>query len=170
MQATTESVDVLIATIRRLQMVGAATTYTTVGTGGDLIATMRNMNAVITGINGQVCDLEASLPRLLTELIVINDDVNIVAELRAMTAEFEVNEISLEASLTPLTMEASSQYDHLTTSLQPLSGIFTGYITSINTLETELQELTANMISFSVIPPDGETCEPYQTLRYEEVV
>ena len=170
MWATTESIDVLVASFRKMTMTGAATTSATIGTGGDLVATMRNMEAVITGIQGQVCDLEVTLPKLLAEMLSGTDEAHIVATLESMTAELEVNDVSLEASLKPLTAQLISKYDHLTASFKPLTVTLTGYTTGENILEAEFEELTLVMYSFTLTPPDGETCEPYETLQYEEVV
>jgi hypothetical protein len=170
MWATTESVDVLIASLRRMTMTGTATTSATAGTGGNLIATMRNMDARIIGQNGAVCDLETTLPRLLAEILSGTDEAHIIAELELMTAELEVNDVSLEASLKTLTAQLTSKYDHLTTSLRPLTATFTGYETGQNNLVAEFEELTLIMYSFTLTPPDGEDCEPYETLKYEEVV
>ena len=170
MLATTESVDILIATLRSLTMTGAATASTTIGTDGDIVATMKRMEAVITGINGQVCDLEGTIPKLIAEMLSGTDEANIAATLELMTTQFEVNEVSMEASFKPLTAEFTSKFDHLTASLKPITGVLTGYETSQNHLVIEFQDLTLTMFSFTLTPPDGETCEPYKTLEYEETV
>jgi len=170
MQATTESIDTLITSLQALRMVGAATSYTTEGIGANLVATMRNMGAVITGINGQVCDLEGTLPRLLAEMTTPPEGYSLEAQLEFITAQFEVNEVSMEASIKPLTAELTSKYDHLTAQLMDITGTLTGSYLGYNDLTAELEELLMTAYSFTVIPPGGETCEPYETLKYEEEV
>jgi len=170
MQATTESIDTLVTSLQALRMVGAATSYKTEGIGASLVATMRSMGAVITGVNGQVCDLEGTLPKLLAEMTTPPEGYSLEAHLEFITAQLEVNEVSMEASIKPLTAELTSKYDHLTTQLMDITGTLTGSYLGYNNLTIELEELLMTAYSFAVIPPDGETCEPYETLKYEEEV
>jgi hypothetical protein len=201
MQATTESVDMLICTLRNLQMIGTIV-HSEVGfggAGGDIIATMRHMGATITGINGQICDLEGHLPKLLAEMIAVpeeiienyieasltefnvsmsEDNIELITSIQPLTAKLTAQYTTvipaisgtLTASLQPFEANLESNFDYVSATFKPLTGIFTGYPINTNDLEAELENLMANMFSFSVIPPDGETCEPYETLKYEEVV